>query len=130
MDINRVTKKIRLSQMESVRFQLITALMFFKKETLTSSELDILTHLVLAEEDELGRFCTETVKKMYTITKMEEFSVKSQNIRNIITKLSKRGFILKSTGKGKKTIKLNPSIEIYHTGNVLLDYNFISTQDA
>jgi DNA-binding MarR family transcriptional regulator len=130
MNVNRVTRKLRIAPADSVRFQLITSLVFFKKETLTPSELDILTHLALAGESELGSFCTETTKKMYVIEKMEEFSVKSQNIRNIINKLHKRGFIDKSTGKGKKSIMIHPDIELQCKGNVLLDYNFLSVNEA
>ena len=130
MNVQRVTKKLRITPSDSVRFQLITALVFFKKETLTPSELDILTNLALEGTIELGAFCTSTTKKLYTIDKMEEFSVKSQNIRNIITKLNKRGFVDKSTGKGKKTIRLHPNIEIQADGNVLLDFHFLSTNEA
>jgi DNA-binding MarR family transcriptional regulator len=126
MDVNRVTKKLRIMPEDSVRYQLITSIIFFRKETLTPSELDILTNLALAGEVELGTFCTDTTKKMYVIDKPEQFSTKSQNIRNIINKLTKRDLIVKSDSPGKKMIKLNSSIEVYHKGNVLLDYNFLS----
>lgn len=128
MDVNRVTKKLRLPVEDSVRFQLITALVFTRKESITPTELDILIHLTLAGEAELGKFCNETVKKMYVIERMEDFSVKAQNIRNIITKLCKRNIVEKSAGKGKKTIKLHPTIEVFYQGNVLLDYQFLTTE--
>ena len=126
MDVNRITKKLRIAPKDSVRYQLITAIIFFKKEILTKSELDILVHLAIDGEVDLGTFCNETTKKMYVIEKMEQFSTKAQNIRNIVNKLTKRGFIVKSEGRGKKTISLDPTIEVYHKGNVLLDYNFLS----
>ena len=126
MEVNKVTKKFRLTPQESVKFQLITELIFFKKEHMTPSELDILTNLTLAGEIELSLFCNESAKKMYTITKMEEFGVKAQNVRNIISKMIKKGYIDKSTGKGKKKIKLHPDIEVFYEGNVLLDYNLLS----
>ena len=63
---------------------------------------------------------------MYTIEKMEQFSTKAQNVRNIINKLVKRGFIDKSFEPGRKFIKLHPEIEIHYQGNVLLDYNLLS----
>lgn len=126
MEVNRITKKLRVTPQDSVRYQLITSIIFFKKETLTPSELDILVHLTMEGETELGKFCNETTKKMYTIEKMEQFSTKAQNVRNIINKLVKRGFIDKSLSPGRKSIKIHPEIEVHHEGNVLLDYNFLS----
>ncbi len=126
MDVNRITKKLRITPEDSVRYQIITSIIFFKKETLTPSELDILVYLAIAEESELGKFCNDTTKKMYVIKEPEHFSVKSQNIRNIINKLVKRGFVEKSTEPGKKTIKLNHEIKAYYKGNVLLDFNLLS----
>ena len=126
MDVNRITKKLRITPEDSVRYQLITSIIFFKRETLTPSELDILVYLAMEGDIELGKFCNETTKKMYTIEKMEQFSTKAQNVRNIINKLVKRGFIDKSLEPGRKSIKIHPEIEVYHEGNVLLDYNFLS----
>lgn len=126
MEVNRITKKLRITPQDSVRYQLITSIIFFKKETLTPSELDILVYLAMEGEVELGKFCNETTKKMYVIEKMEQFSTKAQNVRNIINKLVKRGFIDKSLSPGRKSIKLHPEIEVHYEGNVLLDYNFLS----
>jgi DNA-binding MarR family transcriptional regulator len=126
MEVNRITKKLRITPQDSVRYQLITSIIFFRKETLTPSELDILVYLALEGEVELGKFCNETTKKMYVIEKMEQFSTKAQNVRNIINKLVKRGFIDKSLEPGRKSIKVHPEIEIHYQGNVLLDYNFLS----
>lgn len=126
MEVNRITKKLRVTPQDSVRYQLITSIIFFKRETLTPSELDILVHLTIQGESELGKFCNQTTKEMYTIEKMEQFSTKAQNVRNIINKLVKRGFIDKSISPGRKTIKIHPEIEVHHEGNVLLDYNFLS----
>jgi len=126
MEVNRITKKLRITPQDNVRYQLITSIIFFKKETLTPSELDILVYLAMEGEIELGTFCNETTKKMYIIEKMEQFSTKAQNVRNIINKLVKRGFIDKSLEPGRKSIKLHPEIEVHYEGNVLLDYNFLS----
>ena len=128
MNVNRVTKKLRISPRDSVRYQLITAVIFFKKQTLTPTELDILMELVLEDKmsADLSSFCTETTKKLYTIEKPEQFSTKSQNVRNIINKLVKRNLIEKSEGPGKKIISIAYDLDIHHQGNVLLDYNFLS----
>ena len=130
MDVNRITKKLRITAQDSVRYQLITSIIFFRKETLTPSELDILIYLAMEGEVELGKFCNDTAKKMYTIERMEEFSSRSQNVRNILNKLVKRGLVDKSLDPGRKNIKLHPEIEVYHEGNVLLDYNFLSISEV
>ena len=130
MEINRITNKLRLSVYDSVRFQIITQTMFFKNMVLTPTELKILISLAITGEIELGSFCNTITKEIYDIKKMEEFPAKSQNIRNIITKLTKRGLIDKSSGIGKKTIKLNSEIEVFYEDNILLDYNFLSTNET
>lgn len=128
MNVNKISKKLRITPQDSVRYQLITSIIFFRKETLTPSELEILILLSLSGPIDLGAFCTSTTKKMYVIEQPEKFSTKSQNVRNIINKLVKRGFIDKSEEPGKKTIQIHPEIEIHHKGNVLLDYNFLSVE--
>lgn len=128
MNVNKISKKLRITPQDSVRYQLITSIIFFRKETLTPSELDIMVQLALEGEAELGSFCTEITKKLYVIERPEQFSTKSQNVRNIINKLNKRGFIDKSLQPGKKTIRIHPEIEVHHKGNVLLDYNFLSVE--
>lgn len=129
MNVNKITKKFRLTTKDSVRFQLISQLIFFQRKMITPAELDILIELVLTGECELGAFCNETAKKLYTIEKIEEFQAKSQNVRNIITKLQRRDIVSKSDGKGKKVIGIHPSVQIYYEGNVLLEYNLLSIQE-
>jgi len=129
MKVRKVIKKQIFSVEDSIRYQLIAELVFFKRIILTPAELEILIQLVLAGEIELGAFCTETTKKIYAIEKMEDFAVKSQNVRNIINKLHKKKIVTKTVGKGKRLITLNPAIEIFWQGNVLIDYNFLSKQD-
>ena len=129
MKVRKVSKKQIFSIEDSIRYQLITELVFFKKLILTPAELEILIQLVLAEEIELGQFCTETTKKIYAIEKMEDFAVKSQNVRNIINKLHKKGVVTKTVGNGKRLIVLNPAVEVFWKGNVLIDYNFLSKEN-
>ena len=59
----------------------------------------------------------------------EEFAVKSQNIRNKISKLEKRGLIKKSDSY-KKTIEIQSEIKIQKSGNVLLDYKFLALETS
>ena len=60
---------------------------------------------------------------------MEDFAVKSQNVRNIINKLHKKGVVTKTVGNGKRLIVLNPAVEVFWKGNVLIDYNFLSKEN-
>ena len=43
MEVNRVQKKIRVSSYELVKYQIITELIFFKKEHLIPSDIELLT---------------------------------------------------------------------------------------
>ena len=126
MDVNKITKKFRLTPKDCVRYQLITSIMFFKKDMISASELDILVLLSLHDEVELSSFCIDTTKELYVIDKPEQFHIKSQNVRNIINKLTKKGFIIKNDNPSKKNIKINPDFDIQHKGNILLNYNFLS----
>jgi len=127
MEVNRVQKKIRVTPYELVKYQLITDLIFFKKEHLIPSDIEILTMLALHGPVELSKFCNASVKKIYGSVEPEEFSVRAQNIRNRISKLEKRGIVVKSK-ENKKLIQITPTIDIHRKGNILLDYNFLSLE--
>lgn len=127
MQANKVEKKLMLTKKEIVRYQLLTELVFFKKEHIIESDMDILTLLAMWGPTELSKFCNEAAKKLYVIEKMEEFSVKAQNVRNRISKLQKRGFVIKDP-QNKKIIQISPDINILTKGNVLVDYKFLATE--
>lgn len=127
MDVKRVQKKLRLSQSDVIKYQLVTELMFFKKENLIPSDLEILTLLVMWGPIELGGFCINAAKELYPNTAPEDLSLRSQNIRNRIVKLEKRNIITKSN-TGRKIISLNQEINIISNGNILLDYNYLSIE--
>ena len=120
----KVDKKMLLEKKELVKFQLLTELVFFKKETLIDSDMSILTLLALWGPIELSKFCNEAAKEMYDIQRMEEFSVKSQNIRNRVAKLQKRGLI----SKDARVIMVASSINVVTKGNILVDYNFLAKE--
>jgi len=126
IQVKKIEQKRKLTVEESVKYQLITKLVFFEQMVLTPIEIEILVNLVISKENDLSSFCTLAVKKMYKIEKMEEFAIRSQNIRNIINKLVKKQLIVKSANVGKKSIKLNPKIEIFFEGAILLNYQFLS----
>jgi hypothetical protein len=101
--------------------------MFFKKEYLIQSDIEILTLLVMWGPMELGSFCSDAAKILYPESKPEELSTRAQNVRNRIVKLEKRNIVSKSS-TGRKTIVINPEIEIYSKGNILLDYNYLGIE--
>jgi hypothetical protein len=127
MDVKRAQKKLRLSSPDIIKYQLLTELVFFKKENLIPSDLEILTLLVMWGPIELGAFCMDAAKVLYPETLPEDLSLRSQNIRNRIVKLEKRNIISKSN-TGRKTISLSSDINILSNGNILLDYNYLSVE--
>jgi hypothetical protein len=129
MEVKKVTKKLRINTYDSIKYQLITEIMFFRKEHLIASDLDILTLLVMWGPMGLNHFCANAARELYPDTPPEELSLRSQNIRNKIVKLEKRNIIIK-TKTGRKTIELNPEFDIFSKGNVLLDYNYLSVEST
>ena len=129
-EVKKIHKKLRMTPYELVKFQLITELVFFRKENLIPSDIEILTLLTMCGQVEIGRFCNFAAKKMYKTMEMEEFAVRSQNIRNRLIKLEKRGFVNRITlSTSRKGIELDKGIEIQSKGNLLLEYNFLALKD-
>jgi hypothetical protein len=94
---------------------------------LIPNDIDILTLLGLWGDIDLSKFCVNSVKYLYKEIEYEQFHMKSQNIRNRIEKLYKRGLIQKVDGK-KKKIKLTDTFVIYKNKNILLNYNILSIE--
>ena len=129
MEVSKIEKKYRLTHYDLVKYQVITEFVFFKKESLIDTDIDLLTLLAMDGPVELTKFCNEVVKKTFPDTIAEEFAVKSQNIRNKLGKLEKRGLIEKSDSY-KKIIQIAISVPVIKTGNVLLDYKFLAVETS
>jgi len=129
MEVQKVTKKIRISNIDAIKYQLITEFLFFRNEYIIPGDLAILIFLVKWGPMDLGTFCTEAAKELYPDTPPEGLSLRSQNIRNRIVKLEKRDIIVKSDA-GRKTISITPDIDIFSRGNILLDYNYLSVEPS
>lgn len=125
MEVNKINKKLRISIEDSIQYQLITEIIFLKKENLIASDLKLLTLLVLWGPLELVVFCNKAAKNIYVDMLPEEISVRSQNIRNRVVKLEKRGLIERVN---KKQIQFPSVFNIVSKGNILLDYNFLSLE--
>lgn len=134
MQINKVTRKVRLdSRLDSIKYQLITELMFLRKHPLIDTDLTYLALLVQWGPIPLKEFCHKAVLHIYgatIVTDVEKHPVRVQTVRNRLGIMEKRGLIIKD-GKGKKILRINPNIPVSITGNTLLEYNFlyIETQE-
>jgi len=128
MDINRITRKIRLdSRHDAIKYQLVTELIFLRKQSIIESDLTYIALLLEWGAMPLKQFCNNVVTTLFGIDSLkdvEKHPVRVQTIRNRLSLLEKRGFVVKQ-GKGKKIIAFNPAIKIETTGNILLDYNFL-----
>lgn len=128
MELNRVTRKVRLdSRLTAIRYQLVTELIFLRKQAIIDSDLTYLALLVQWGPMSLKEFCNRAVLEQYgqeSLRDAEKHPVRVQTVRNRLGILHKRGYIIKE-GKGNKTLRFNPSINIETQGNILLEYNFI-----
>ena len=113
--INQVQKKVRMELWDIVRFQ-ISVYSNINKIPLAEQEIDCLSLLATCGDVELTEFCTIAIK--------QNVSGSTQSIRNALAKIDKKGLIVKS-GKSKKRIIINPSMNIQVNGNILLDYKII-----
>jgi DNA-binding MarR family transcriptional regulator len=129
MEVSKIEKKYRLTHYDLVKYQVITEFVFFKKESLIDTDIDLLTLLAIDGPVELTKFCNDVVKKTFPDVLAEEFAVKSQNVRNKLGKLEKRGLIEKSDSY-KKIIQIAISVPVLKTGNVLLDYKFLAVETS
>jgi hypothetical protein len=98
------------------KYQLLTYC-FLSNIHLSDAELNCLTYLALKGEQELTSFCN-------VIHEQQIFS-SPQSARNCLAKLQKKGMLVKE-GKNKKKIIINPALNIFSNGNVLLDFKFLS----
>ena len=114
--VNKVDKKTMMTHWDIVKYQLLTHCYLYKIQ-ISDSELDCVAHLAIEGEHELTSFCN-------VIHDKKIFS-SPQSVRNCLTKLEKKGLIVKE-GKNKKKITVNSVIGVQTQGNILLDFKFLS----
>jgi hypothetical protein len=128
MDIKKVTRKIRLDSMHTaIKYQLITELVFLRKQNIIDSDLEYLTLLGEWGSMSLKQFCHNAVLYLFGEDSANDgikHPVRVQTVRNRLSILEKRGFIVKN-GRGNKTISINPHIPLSTDPNLLLEYNFL-----
>lgn len=114
--VNQVDKRVIMTHWDIIKFQLLTHCYLYKI-TVSDADLDCLTFLALEGEQELTSFCDKVFDRNI-------FS-SAQSVRNCLTKAAKKNLIIKE-GKNKKKINVNPDLKITSTGNILLDFKFLS----
>lgn len=103
--------KIEMTREMLIRFQVIF-MAFINGVYLTPQDINTLTLLGLKGEQPLLPYCKELVgRKLFTSI---------QSSRNTISKLHKKGFLIKK-GTSKKRISLLPTICTIHDNTVLIN---------
>jgi hypothetical protein len=116
--VNQVDKRVKMSTWEIVKYQILTHC-YINKITVSEADLNCLTYLAIEGDQELTNFCNKAhTKDIFSST---------QSVRNCLTKAEKKHLITKE-GKNKKKIFINPDIKVYCTGNILLDFKFLSVE--
>jgi len=116
--VNQVDKKVKLDKWEVVKYQLITHC-FINKISVSEADLNCLTYLALEGDQELTAFCGKAhTKNIFSST---------QSVRNCLTKAEKKNLI-KKEGKNKKKIFINPDLNIFSQGNILLNFKLLSVE--
>jgi|TARA_R110000868_G_scaffold5681_6_gene33639 hypothetical protein len=111
MKVLTVDKKIQLDLYDIVRFQ-ITLYCFLNKIKISPAQLDSLAYLGVWGEINISDFCEQIVN--------EDIFGNPQTVRNFILKCV-RDNLIERKGLGKKIISLSQRIELYSSGNILIN---------
>jgi len=118
--VNQVDKRVMLNRWDIVKYQLVTHC-YLSKIPVSEADLQCLTLLALEGEAELTSFCEKAFS--------EKIFSSIQSVRNCLTKVEKKKLI-KKEGKNKKRIYIAPDLKLQASGNILLDYKFLSVEAA
>ena len=114
--VNQVDKRVRMSTWQIVKYQILTHCYLYDIPV-SEADLNCLTLLAMEGDQELTSFCNKAYeRKIFSST---------QSVRNCLTKAEKKNLI-KKEGKNKKKIYIHPDLKVYATGNILLDFKFLS----
>jgi hypothetical protein len=127
MKLERVQRKIRMTPFDLVRYQVVTEVVFFRREHLILSDIDLLSLLALWGPIELRAFCARAASHLYPDVKIQDMPTREQNVRNRLVKLTKRGLVVKNADR---TVILHPDLVVQAPGeqSVLLDYQLLAVQ--
>ena len=116
--VNKVDKKVRTGKDQVIKYQILTYC-FLNDIQISLSDLNCLLYLAKFESIELTEFCK-------LISDSGIFK-SSQSCRNALSKAEKKGLLVKE-GKNKKSISLNPDMNIQTEGNILLDFKILGVE--
>lgn len=118
MIVNQVSKRVKVGKKDIIKYQLLTYC-YLERINVSNADLDCLTMLAFNGEIELTEFCNYASDEGVFKT--------PQSVRNAVIKFERKGMIEKN-GKGRKMIKLHPTLNVQVEGTVLLDYKFVSLE--
>jgi len=104
-----------MGKLEIIRFQL-SLHCFLNKLVVSDADLNCLTYLSAMGEVPLDRFCKEAA--------VDQIFKTPQTVRNALRKFGKLGLIL-TDGKSKKTVRINPLLNIITEDCIYLNLKFI-----
>ena len=116
--VNKVDKRVKMSKDDIIKYQILTHC-FLNDIQISNSDLECLCELAKCGTKELTHFCEDISKK--------EIFKSAQSCRNALTKAEKKKLIIKN-GSNKKTISLNPDMNIQIEGTILLDYKILGIE--
>lgn len=116
--VNQINKRVKMTKWDIVKYQILTYC-YINNISVSEADLNCLTYLALEGDQELTSFCMKAYSKAI-------FS-SIQSVRNCLTKAEKKRLI-KKEGKNRKKIYINPEMNIFSEGNVLLDFKFLSVE--
>tara|TARA_Y100001937_G_scaffold101762_1_gene139719 strand:- start:1781 stop:2152 length:372 start_codon:yes stop_codon:yes gene_type:complete len=116
--VNKVDIKVKMSKDEVIKYQILTYC-FLNNLLISNSDLNCLCELAKEGEVELTSFCSLiSDKKIFK---------SSQSCRNALAKAEKKNLIIKK-GSNKKTIIINPDMNIQTEGTILLDSKILGVE--
>jgi hypothetical protein len=118
MVVNQVTKRAQLDLNRVVKYQILTYC-YLNGVSVSESDLDCLTYLAFNPDIDLTDFCNNVSDEGIFKT--------PQSVRNAVTKAEKKDLVTKNGGN-RKSIKLNPVMNIQVVAPVMLDYKFLAVE--
>ena len=115
MEVLRIEKKVRMTHLEIIKFQLIMYC-HLTNTHLSSNDLSCLTLLGMTGEYTLEDFCE--------LARSNKIFSSNQSARNALAKAEKKDLIIKK-GNNKKKISLHPDLGIHSNGNIVIDYKVV-----
>lgn len=118
--INLVEKRDKLGRTEVIRYQLLTYCFLNRIEV-----SDATIHMMALLAQTTGK---QDFAPLCRIVAEKGIFKSAQSARNAIDKAVEKQLILKE-GDKRKQVWLNPELKILTTGNILLDFKFLSLED-